>query len=165
METKGKYALGDPIDIYCRYCKLNLNGVVSAVVNDRVVKVQCRTCRLFQDYKPPIDERVQRQKSIRKVLRLRERKEGGHAKTDDAPQNLDQASVARRLWDEATKDVNPLKSRVYNPALTFHKEDLISHPDWGLGVVAEEEEHRILVLFRDGFKSLEHNRPRPDTEE
>ncbi len=165
MSRPRKYELGDPIDIHCRYCKLNLNGVVSAVVNNRPVKVQCRTCRMFQDYHPPVNEAMARRKLLQKVLRMRDRRAPVRTRpTPESParQGLDQAAVARRLWDEATKDVNPLKSRVYNPRLTLHKDDLISHPVLGLGVVSATGDDHVLVLFRDGFKRLEHNRPAED---
>lgn len=166
MSGRRKYELGDPIDIHCRYCKLNLNGVVSAIVNNRPVKVQCRTCRMFQDYRPPVNEALARRKAIEKVLRMRDRRAPAPARPAEAPaprESADQVAVARRLWDEATKEVNPLKSRVYNPRLVFHKDDLISHPALGLGVVSATGDEYVLVLFRDGFKRLEHNRP-PDDE-
>lgn len=161
MSGRRKYELGDPIDIHCRYCKLNLNGVVSALVNNRPVKVQCRTCRMFQDYRPPVNEALARQKALQKVLRMRDRRAPVPARPSresPARENLDQSAVARRLWDEATKDVNPLKSRVYNPRLAFHKDDLIAHPVLGLGVVSATGDDHVLVLFRDGFKRLDHNR-------
>lgn len=162
MSGARRYELGDPIDIYCRYCRLNLNGVVSAIVNNRPVKVQCRTCRHFQDYRPPVNEALARQKALNKVFRMRDRRapvQASRPRFESASaENLDQSAVARRLWDEATKDANPLKSRVYNPRLTFHKDDLITHPVHGLGVVSATGDNHVLVLFREGFKRLEHNR-------
>ncbi len=179
MSGHRKYELGDPIDIYCRYCRLNLNGVVSAIVNNRPVKVQCRTCRMFQDYRQPVNEALLRRKMLEKVLRMRERRTSASSgqPTPSTPpptasrprpaqppphESLDQSAVARRLWDEATKDVNPLKSRVYDPHKTFTKDDLISHPVLGLGVVSATTDSDILVLFREGFKRLEHNQPSLD---
>jgi len=165
-----KYELGDPIDIHCEYCKLNLNGVVSAVVRNRPVKVQCRTCRNFQDYHPPLNEALERQRLLKRLLAKRDRhaspapsKPRRTQQSGSSPDTaLDQSAVARRIWDMATKDANPLKSRVYDPHLTFHKDDLISHPQLGLGVVSTEGDDSVVVLFREGFKRLEHNRPREE---
>ena len=52
MADPKKPALGDVIEIRCRFCRLNLDANVSALGPDGgIVKVQCRTCRHFQDRK------------------------------------------------------------------------------------------------------------------
>jgi len=159
------YQLGDFIDIYCRFCKLNLTGVVSAIVNGNVVKVQCRTCKNFQDYKPPIDEEEKKRKALKRVLKRRESKsQGNKAAAQTKIEDLSQEAMIRRLWEEAVKDTNPLKTPIYSPYHTYSKDEIITHPDYGLGVVGEVGTDFVFALFRDGYKRLEHNRPKEETE-
>ncbi|MBM4397226.1 MAG: hypothetical protein FJ087_16270 [Deltaproteobacteria bacterium] len=165
------YFLGEDVEIWCRYCRLNLYAAVSSLTDDRQpAKVQCRTCRHFQDYKPPIPDEVRREKLIAKAMKLAGRRTGGGVpkaeKKPAAPAGgaLSPEAVARRMWDEATKDAHPLKTKVYDPHRRYGERDLIADKANGLGVVnaVHDEDDTISVLFRDGFKSLPHNRPRED---
>jgi hypothetical protein len=165
QERVTTYQLGDFIDIYCRFCKLNLTGVVSAIVNGEVVKVQCRTCKNFQDYKPTVDEEEKKRKALRRVLKRRDSKsEVERAAPLLQAENLSQEAVVRRLWEEAIKDTNPLKTPIYSPNHIYSKDDIITHPDYGLGVVGEVGTDFVFALFRDGYKRLEHNRQKEETE-
>jgi hypothetical protein len=157
--------LGDFIDIYCRFCKTNVTGVVSAIVNGQVVKVQCRSCKNFQDYKPPVDLQEKKMKALRRVLKKREAKAGSES---SAPQtkteDLSQEAMIRRLWEEAIKDINPLMTPIYSPYKVYSKDDIITHPDYGLGVVGEVGTDFFFALFRDGYKRLEHNKQKDEME-
>jgi hypothetical protein len=106
MDQGGRtFALGDPIEIRCRFCRLNLDGVVASIVDGRPAKVKCRTCNHFQNYLAPVPESVTREKALRRVMRLRD------SRTPSRPASapLSPEAVARRLWEEATADANPLK--------------------------------------------------------
>lgn len=158
------YRLGDHIDIYCRYCRLNLNGAVAGVVKGKVVKVQCKTCLNIQDYRPPLSPKEMRAKAVKRALSMRDRRVGGHQgliQENSAP-NLSQEAVARSMWEEATRDANPLKSILYDETKGFSLKDIVTHPDYGLGVVMEVWHREIVVLFREGLKRLPHNRRRED---
>lgn len=156
-----KWNLGDDIDIYCRWCRLNTNGVVSAL-DDRggLAKVQCRTCKNFLPFKPPKDPGEEKRKMMEKAIRIRDRRTSsgsGKAPKKDEADSLSAEAVARRMWDEATRDANPLKSKIYRPTLSLENEDLVTHPKHGLGVVSEVGDDSVLVLFREGIQRLEHN--------
>lgn len=155
------FNLGDLIEIWCRYCRLNLDGVVAALKDGEVVKVQCRTCRHFQDYKPPVPMEQQRQKLLRKAMRIAERHGKGPARMEpEKEENLSQEAVIRTLWEEATKDASSLRASVYEEYKAFKEKDVILHKAFGMGVVQEATEDAILVLFREGFQRLPHKRPR-----
>ncbi|NOZ00947.1 MAG: hypothetical protein GXP54_03550 [Deltaproteobacteria bacterium] len=77
MSGQTRFALGDEIDIYCRWCRLNMNGVVSALdEKGDVAKVQCRTCRNFLPFKPPKDMAAEKRRLLDKALKMREGQEG-----------------------------------------------------------------------------------------
>jgi hypothetical protein len=157
--------LGDFIDIYCRFCKTNVTGVVSAIVNGQVVKVQCRSCKNFQDYKMPIDLQEKKVKALKRVLKKREAKSEGERPTPQTKaEDLSQEAMIRRLWEEAIKDTNPLKTPIYSPYKAYSKDDIITHPDYGLGVVGEVGTDFFFALFRDGYKRLEHNKQKDEME-
>ncbi|MBL6975743.1 MAG: hypothetical protein ISR64_08445 [Deltaproteobacteria bacterium] len=161
MAEEVKYTLGDDIEIYCRWCRLNTNGVVSALDQaGALAKVQCRTCRNFLPFKPPRDAGAEKQKLMDKALRMRDRRtSSGSGKSTKQAQDtsLSAEAVARRMWDEATREVNPLKSKIYRPTLTLEMEDIVTHPKHGLGVVSEVGDDYVLALFREGIQRLDHN--------
>ncbi len=167
MADPKKPALGDVIEIRCRFCRLNLDANVSALGPDGgIVKVQCRTCRHFQDFKAPRPIEDQRAALIRKVMKIAERHTQGTSNRSTPAAtttgSLSAEAVAKALWDEATKDANPLKSKIYDPHRAFGVDDLIHHKGRGLGVVREADDVSILVLFREGFVRLPHDEPRDE---
>jgi hypothetical protein len=158
-------ALGDPIEIWCRYCRLNLDANVSAIKDGAIAKVQCRTCRHFQDYRPPVPASEQRQKLIRKAMKLAERRGGGPSRSAPArhapaAESLSPEAVARAMWEEATKDADALRAKVYDTHRKYAEGDVILHKAHGMGVVREvrDEDSTILALFREGVQRLEHDR-------
>lgn len=167
MADGRKPALGDVIEIRCRFCRLNLDANVSALAPDgAIAKVQCRTCRHFQDFKAPVPVEDQRAALIRKAMKIAEKHTRGSsdrkASATRTTGSLSAEAVAQALWDEATKDANPLKSKIYDPHRTYSVDDLITHRPQGLGVVRESDEATILVLFREGFLRLPQNEPRDE---
>ena len=179
-ERPNDYRLGADVEVYCRYCRLNLDGVISALDSEgNIAKVKCGTCGHFQDFKPPVDMEEKHRKLVAKAMRIAER----HTRGPDAARGssvrsgkashglgsnssevaLTQEAVMRRLWEEATADVSPMKARVYDKFRSYHKDDVISHKAHGLGVVVRDDvEGSMTVLFRDSVLELEHNAPRED---
>ena len=159
------HALGEDVEIFCRFCRVNLDAVVSAVVNGEIAKVQCRTCRHFQDYRPPVTESERRRKLLQKVIRMRDKRTSSQVRSSPVDNSLSAEAVVRRMWDEATKDANPLKSKVYDVHRVYGMDDMITHREMGLGVVREvAEDGTVAVLFKDGYKRLPHGRPRDEEE-
>ena len=167
--------LGSDIEIYCRYCRLNLDAVVSAFGTDgALAKVQCRTCGHFQDYKPPKDMDEAHRKLVAKAMRIAEKHTRGpqaaeaRAKKDAADEkaaaaDLRPEAVMRRLWEEATANVSPMKMKVYDKFRTYRKDDVITHKVHGLGVVVRDDvEGTMTVLFRDAVHELERDVPREE---
>lgn len=155
--------LGQFIEINCRFCRLNLDAVVSAVdQTGHVVKVQCRTCRHFQDYRSPSDLAEKRKKQIDKAMKIAELHTRGPVRQNATPAMvpLSQEEVARKAWLEETENSNPLKAKIYDRTREYFEGDFLIHKVHGLGKVREvRSDDTILVLFRLGYKSLEHDRP------
>lgn len=153
--------LGDTLDIYCRYCKKNLNGVVTAMVEEEIAKVRCRTCGYFQSYKPPKDMKKARQKALKRLMNSYNKKHGVAEKTEAV--SLGQDAAIRQLWDRETATANFRNSRVYDVHRTYNVNDFIAHKALGLGKVMEVTSDTMLkVLFRDRVAEVEQGRPGDD---
>ncbi len=156
--------LGDRLDIYCRYCKRNLNGVVSAVQDGKVAKVRCQTCGHFQPYQPPRDMKKAKERALKRLVR-------SHAKKQDnqplhTEPGMNQETAIRHLWDQETQAANVRNTRVYDVHHTYGVGDFIAHKALGLGKVMEVgANNRLKVLFRDRIAELEHGLPRDDDDE
>jgi hypothetical protein len=168
------WAIGNDIEIHCRFCRVNQEGQVAAVMDNEVIKVQCRSCRHFQDYKPAIPEQARRQKLLKKAMIIAGRRTGVNVSNEAIAEEVKETpktdaeisaeALALRLWQEATKNATPMKCKVYDKTRTYRMEDLVAHKAMGLGVVREvrDEDDTILILFKDGYKRLEHSRPDDD---
>ena len=156
--------LGDTLDIYCRYCKRNLNGVVAAIVDGEVVKVRCRTCGHFQPFQPPKDMKKAKQQALKRLIRSHAKKQEEKAKP--AQPALDQSNAIRQLWDQETQAANVRNTKVYDAHRTYEVGDFIAHKALGLGKVMEVSgPHMLKVLFRDRIAELEQGLPQEDDEE
>jgi hypothetical protein len=169
MADQPTWRLGQDIEIHCRYCRLNLDGVVAALGPDgELQKVQCRTCRHFQAYKPPADLAAARAKLVAKAMRIAERHTSGQGGTKPAARkapvgsDLSPEAVLRQMWDDATKDSSPMKMKVYDRHRTYKVDDLVAHKAHGLGQVREVGDGEMVVLFREGFVRLEIDQPREE---
>jgi hypothetical protein len=159
--------LGDDLEIYCQICRLNLYGTVSALQDGAIAKVQCRTCRHFQDFRPPVAEDAKRQRLLKKAFRLAEKHVSGRGGTASSKKtahavDLTPEGVTRTLWEEATRDASPMKMKPYDVHRTYRNDDMIAHKALGLGVVREVFDDIIVVLFRNGIERIEHSRERDE---
>jgi hypothetical protein len=135
---------GSDIDAYCSKCDLDLAHVIIAMVGDRVVRVQCKTCRSPHAYrgKQSVDGRT---KSASKKA---------------APGGSARASAARASdFDRAMQGKDLSRALRYKPATTFAPGDVIDHASFRFGVVVKLlSDSKIEVLFETGAKTLVHAR-------
>lgn len=170
MADDATWKLGQDIEIHCRFCRLNLDGVVAALGPEgSLLKVQCRTCRHFQDFKPPADLAAKRAKLVAKAMRIAERHTAGQGgtrgstrKATPSQTDLSPEAVLRKMWEDATKDASPMKMKVYDRHRMYRIDDLVAHKAHGLGQVREVSDGEMVVLFREGFVRLEMDQPRED---
>ncbi|MCB0408128.1 MAG: hypothetical protein KDD34_07995 [Bdellovibrionales bacterium] len=62
------------------------------------------------------------------------------------------------VWMEKKANINMDKVETYNMKKKFSADTAIEHPKFGIGVVTDSNGLSIMVTFKDGEKSLVHNR-------
>ena len=134
--------VGSEIEAYCSPCKDQRWHIIVALVGDRPVKVECRSCRKQHGYKlgPP------------------------GTPTPGASKARAPRAAAKRADEAPTYDLAALSSRAseakpYAPSTTFAAGDVVRHPTFGLGLVATlAGPQRIDVRFPSGPRTLVHDR-------
>jgi hypothetical protein len=136
--------VGKDVDSWCTRCKLILAHTIEAVVNGRITRVHCNTCRGQHAYRPvppgegasaaPAGSRAARPRATRKAPRI-------------------------SRYDELLRGRERSAARPYAISERFAESELIQHPAFGLGLVtAVKEANKIEVLFADGSRTLAHHR-------
>ena len=147
MSTR-KLSAGDIIDARCTRCRDILNHRIVAMVEDKVVRVECNTCGGVHNYYPP---------PALKPLKI----PGGSAMprkpataTPRAPKKDPQQSD-REEWRALHSSMRLDRAMIYDMNATFRADDLVDHPVFGLGVVKLIiAPSKMQVLFEDGIKLL-----------
>jgi hypothetical protein len=69
------------------------------------------------------------------------------------------AHTHARIFEEQMLGRDPGHAKPYDIKDKYYHEDLVTHPLFGLGLVTRiKEDGKIEVLFREGSKTLAHNR-------
>jgi hypothetical protein len=138
-----KIKTGSTVDSWCTKCKLVLAHTVEAMVEGKITRVHCNTCR------------------------------GQHAYRATAPGTATKAAATGRKSPAKKADAVPKRSeyemllrgrtgnaaRTYATSERFAPGELIKHASFGLGVVvAERDSVKIDVHFPTGPKVLLHGR-------
>lgn len=140
---------GQEIDAYCTRCKMDLTHRIIAVVGDKPVKVECRTCFGTHNYRAPKSTPVTR------AARAAAPASSSGRSTPTAPRR--RASSA----EEHVSLVPPDHARVlaYRMTETFQRDQWLAHKTFGIGLVlAVLADDKIEVRFESGHKVLVHNR-------
>lgn len=133
--------VGGEVDALCTKCKMSLAHTIIAMVGDKIVRVQCNTCRGQHAYKGA-------SATVSKPRTTKARSASGSAASSRAAITFDQLL--------ADKDLQQAKK--YSPKETFAKDDLVEHPNFGYGVVMEARGDKVNVLFKMAEKTLIHGR-------
>ncbi|MBI3804689.1 MAG: hypothetical protein HY282_13105 [Nitrospirae bacterium] len=130
MSIQQSYKVGGEITSFCTKCKLALEHIIAAVADEKIAKVQCRTCGGFHRY---IDPSIPRDATPKKSKK---------AKADETWEKMIQLSAAK-------------KKLPYSMTGSFKEKDVIDHLKFGLGVVTERLSwDKIQVTFKEGEKIL-----------
>ena len=159
--TTAKAKLGDLIEVYCTRCRLNLDANVAAVYEEQVKQVECRTCGNFIDYRPPKDMAGEREKALKRLIKMRQKKEKGVEKGATGTAEAEGPSPESERWEELTRDVTSWQARPYDRHRVFSAGDYILHKKHGMGYIesADADAGTLIGLFKDGFVELEHSQP------
>lgn len=143
MKTR-KLSAGDCIEARCTRCRKILNHTIVAMVGERVVRVECNTCRGMHNYHA---EKVVKEPAAAKSVRT----------AAPAPRKgkKDPAAADREEWESLRSGMEPERAIPYDMNGTFRVKSLVAHPVFGLGVVKLViPPKKIEVLFQDGKKLL-----------
>jgi hypothetical protein len=141
---------GDLIEAQCTRCRKLLNHTIVAMVETRVVRVECNTCRGMHNYRPakePTATRAPRASGA------------GSANREKAPAvrstKKDPGDADREEWALLRPSMDEERVLAYDMNGTYRVNDLVSHVVFGLGVIRRlTGPNKMEVLFQGGKKLL-----------
>lgn len=144
MATTPKIKTGSTVDSWCTKCKLVLAHTVEAMVESKITRVHCNTCRGQHAYRPEAPGAATK---------------SGAAPRRSASKKAADATPKRSEYETLLRGRTGDKARTYATSERFAPGELIKHASFGLGVVvAERDSVKIDVAFPDGPKVLMHGR-------
>jgi hypothetical protein len=127
---------------WCGKCRLELAHVIVAMVDGKPARVLCKTCKGQHNFK-----RIGGEAPAKRSPR---------AASVEPKKTTVRASV---YWEEKVAKLSAKVPRRYAVSERFDASDLLEHPTFGLGVVESVRgDGKIVVLFRDGEKTLIHGK-------
>ncbi|MBT1070292.1 hypothetical protein [Pelotalea chapellei] len=149
MNTK-KLSAGDIIDARCTRCKEVLNHRIVAMVEEKVVRVECNTCGGAHGYYPPPAPKAA--KAPKKASTGSSSKSSG---TSTRTSRKDPGEADRDEWAALRPNMESERAVAYTMDGKFRMNSLVNHSSFGLGVVKQLiPPNKMQVLFQDGMKLL-----------
>lgn len=140
---------GDIIEARCTKCREVLNHRIVAMVEGKVVRVECNTCNGVHNYYPP--PAVKDAKAPRAAAASKPRSTTAVPRTS----RKDPAEAEREEWASLHPTFDLDKALPYAMDGRFTVKRLILHPSFGVGIVkAVIVPNKMQVLFKDGVKLL-----------
>jgi hypothetical protein len=125
-------SVGDPIEGRCTKCRKNTAHIIVLMDGEGPGKVQCTVCSREHKYRPPT---AARKPAVRRTV--------------------DPKEVERQEWQTLRPTMTLAKAVDYSMTTAYKLNALISHPQFGVGVVQRVVgPHKIEVLFEDGRKTM-----------
>ena len=139
----GSPKVGGDILAWCGKCRLDLAHVIVAMVSGKPARVQCKTCKGQHGYKRVGGAKAAPRRTARPSIA-------------EPKRTTVRASV---YWEEKVAKLSAKVPRRYAVNERFEASDLLEHPSFGLGIVETVRgDGKIVVLFRDGEKTLIHGK-------
>lgn len=143
MNTR-KLSAGDSVEARCTRCRKVLNHTIVAMVGERVVRVECNTCRGMHNYHPPAEAKAPAAGAATR------KKEPVPRKAKKEPGAAD-----REEWESLQPTMDRGRAIAYDMNGKFRLNGLVEHPVFGLGVVKLlVRPNKMEVLFQGGKKLL-----------
>ena len=140
---------GDIIEARCTKCREVLNHRIVAMVEGKVVRVECNTCNGVHNYYPP--PAAKNAKAPRAAAAVKPRSTTATPRAS----RKDPVEAEREEWASLHPTFDVEKALSYDMNARFNVKRLILHPSFGLGVVkAVIVPNKMQVLFKDGVKLL-----------
>lgn len=140
---------GDIIEARCTKCREVLNHRIVAMVEGRVVRVECNTCLgVHNYYAPPTATEA---KAPKKAAASKPRSTAAVPRAS----RKDPIETEREEWASLRPTFDPEKAIPYDMNGRFPAKRLVIHPVFGLGLVKTVTvPNKMHVLFKDGVKLL-----------
>ena len=134
-----RHAVGGDIDAWCNRCKLVLAHTIHAIVDGKIRRVHCNTCKQQHAYRARAPgEKAEPRAALRRVW--------AHG---PACLSYNELLGGRGLGD----------ARPYSTRERFEAGNALAHPVFGLGVVKDTRDGRkIEVRFPEGARTLAQGR-------
>lgn len=144
---KRPLSAGSDIEARCTRCREVTNHTVVAMVEDRVVRVQCHICDGVHNYHPPAAKPAAKQAPVRSTA-PREPREPRQTRSRAE-------AAAAEEWEAGVRLAATAGTVPYSMAGRYRHEDLVQHPVFGVGIVkAILPPGKMEVLFQGGRKLL-----------
>jgi hypothetical protein len=139
-----KLSAGDIIEARCTKCREVMNHRIVAMVGEKVVRVECNTCRGIHNYRQPAETKVAAgSKTVRKTV-------SAPRKTKKDPDVADQEE-----WESLLPSMQVDRAIAYDMNCKFRLNDLVKHSAFGIGLVTLlVKPNKMYVLFQNGKKLL-----------
>lgn len=139
-----KMSVGSELESICGRCKMTLNHIITAMVDEEPRRVRCLTCGSEHNHRVP-KKTTTKKKTTKKTTTRKSKSKN---------------SLAAR-WTTATSEWDDNQARSYNIYESFRVNDLVKHSKFGNGVVTEiPGPDRMITLFESGEKMLIQGRVR-----
>lgn len=149
MNTR-KLSAGDIIDARCTRCKEILNHRIVAMVEEKVVRVECNTCGGAHGYYPPPAAKAAKTPKSPSAAKA-PRSSSATPRTS----RKDPAEAERDEWAALRPNMESERAVAYAMDGKYRANGLINHSVFGIGVVKQLiPPNKMQVLFQDGIKLL-----------
>lgn len=136
---------GDTVESQCTRCKALLNHTIVAMVGGQVVRVKCNTCGSEHNHRPVKEPKA----ATVKGAKAEKEAKAPRTRAPRAPAVSDEA-----IWEEMIRPLDPDLAAPYSMEGKFKANTLITHPTFGIGVVASCQAGKVEVVFKTGRKLL-----------
>lgn len=139
-----RLSAGSTVEARCTRCRGVLNHSIVAMVGEKIVRVECSTCHGVHNYHPAKTPKEP------VVVTPARRKAAAPGKAKADPE-----AAARAEWEALLPEMDPTQAIPYDMNRIFRARNLLSHPNFGLGIVQLLlPPNKIEVLFQNGKKRL-----------
>ena len=135
---------GSTIETRCTRCNGVLNHTIVAMVGEKIVRVECSTCHGVHAYHP-----------VKPAKAPATAKAGQKKASSPRSAKADPEAASRAEWEALQPEMDPAQAIPYDMNRVYRLKNLLSHPNFGLGIVQLViPPHKIDVLFQTGKKRL-----------
>ena len=139
-----KLSAGDNIEARCTRCRTVLNHTIVAMIGERVVRVECNTCRGMHNYS-----------GVKTVTAPVPRSSSPKSATVSGRAKKDPGKAEREEWESLRTAMAGKPVKPYDMNGKFRANDLVEHDVFGLGIVQlVVGPNKMNVLFQSGKKLL-----------